>query len=254
MQRGMDGALRLQLAAVEDDVIHGPGLLRQGGQMGQMTGESLPGCGTEVPNAGQGEVGHEGAIFGLAPGCGFLLDPLLERMERGSLTGKPGPQHTGAVRGGETAEAMEGEAERGGAGAGPLEGFRERGHLVARHVAEESQGKVQLSRGRPAQTLGQVFTHEMKPYEVEILVAEIGDDRRADELFHILYDGSVVDEDALVAALEEGRIAGAGLGLRYADGPWSLDASVAWRTDGGRPVSDTRDRNPRLWLTANWRF
>lgn len=50
------------------------------------------------------------------------------------------------------------------------------------------------------------------------------------------------------------RIAGAGLGLRYADGPWSLDASVAWRTDGGRPVSDTRDRNPRLWLTANWRF
>ena len=27
-----------------------------------------------------------------------------------------------------------------------------------------------------AQTLGQVFTHEMKPYEVEILVAEVGDD------------------------------------------------------------------------------
>ena len=50
-----------------------------------------------------------------------------------------------------------------------------------------------------AQILGQVFTHEMKPMEVEILVAEIGeDDRRSDQLFHILYDGTVVDEEASV--------------------------------------------------------
>ena len=47
-----------------------------------------------------------------------------------------------------------------------------------------------------AQTLGQVFTHEMKPYEVEILVAEVGrDDAGQDELFHILYDGTVMDEE-----------------------------------------------------------
>lgn len=45
-----------------------------------------------------------------------------------------------------------------------------------------------------AQMLGQIFTHEMKPMEVEILVAEIGDEPGEDELFHILYDGSVVDE------------------------------------------------------------
>src|SRR6266699_230386 len=45
-----------------------------------------------------------------------------------------------------------------------------------------------------AQTLGQVFTHEMKPYEVEILVAELGVDGHPDQLFHILYDGTVVDE------------------------------------------------------------
>ena len=44
-----------------------------------------------------------------------------------------------------------------------------------------------------AQILGQVFTHEMKPMEVEILVAEVGygDDY---QLFHILYDGTVMDE------------------------------------------------------------
>jgi proteasome alpha subunit len=42
--------------------------------------------------------------------------------------------------------------------------------------------------------LGNVFTHEMKPMEVEILVAEVGIDSDHDQLFHILYDGSVVDE------------------------------------------------------------
>ena len=46
-----------------------------------------------------------------------------------------------------------------------------------------------------AQTLGQVFTHEMKPYEVEILVAQAGASPDDDELFHILYDGTVMDEE-----------------------------------------------------------
>jgi proteasome alpha subunit len=45
-----------------------------------------------------------------------------------------------------------------------------------------------------AQILGQVFTHEMKPMEVEILVAEVGADGAADQMFHILYDGTVSDE------------------------------------------------------------
>ena len=46
-----------------------------------------------------------------------------------------------------------------------------------------------------AQILGQVFTHEMKPLEVEILVAEVGQEPAADQLFHLLYDGTVIDED-----------------------------------------------------------
>ena len=45
-----------------------------------------------------------------------------------------------------------------------------------------------------AQTLGQVFTHEMKPYEIEILVAQVGAEAGTDELFHILYDGTVMDK------------------------------------------------------------
>ena len=73
-----------------------------------------------------------------------------------------------------------------------------------------------------AQMLNQVFTHEMKPMEVEILVAEIGDGPEDDELFHILYDGSVVDEnrfsvlggeaDAIAARLEESYRDGLDLG------------------------------------------
>jgi proteasome alpha subunit len=42
--------------------------------------------------------------------------------------------------------------------------------------------------------LGQTFTHEMKPMEVEILVAEVGRTPGGDQLFHILYDGTVIDE------------------------------------------------------------
>jgi proteasome alpha subunit len=64
-----------------------------------------------------------------------------------------------------------------------------------------------------AQILGQVFTHEMKPMEVEILVAEVGTEAAHDRLFHILYDGTVMDEqhftvlggeaDAIRTRLEE---------------------------------------------------
>jgi proteasome alpha subunit len=81
-----------------------------------------------------------------------------------------------------------------------------------------------------AQILGQVFTHEMKPMEVEILVAEIGESADDDELYHILYDGTVMDEanysvlggdaDAIDDRLEEtwesGLSLGAALGVAVA--------------------------------------
>ncbi len=49
-----------------------------------------------------------------------------------------------------------------------------------------------------AQMLGQTFTHEMKPLEVEILVAEITDIPGEEQMFHILYDGTVMDEHDFV--------------------------------------------------------
>jgi proteasome alpha subunit len=45
-----------------------------------------------------------------------------------------------------------------------------------------------------AQAIGHEFTSGAKPLEVEILVAEVGDDRAGDRLFHITFDGTVLDE------------------------------------------------------------
>ena len=45
-----------------------------------------------------------------------------------------------------------------------------------------------------AQILSQMFSEAPKPMEVELLVAEIGVDKTDDRLFHVLYDGTVLDE------------------------------------------------------------
>ncbi len=65
-----------------------------------------------------------------------------------------------------------------------------------------------------SQTLGSIFSHEMKPYEVEVLICEVGADGEPNRLFRILYDGTLFDErrfcaiggkaDALAAAVRDG--------------------------------------------------
>ncbi len=50
-----------------------------------------------------------------------------------------------------------------------------------------------------AQTLGAVFTQESKPYEVEIVVAEVGREPSGDQIYRLTYDGSVADEQGFVA-------------------------------------------------------
>ncbi len=49
-----------------------------------------------------------------------------------------------------------------------------------------------------AQMIGQTFTHEVKPLEVEILIAELGATSDKDQLFHIMYDGTVLDEQRFI--------------------------------------------------------
>src|SRR5712691_2821571 len=49
-----------------------------------------------------------------------------------------------------------------------------------------------------SQALSNIFTTQMKPYEVEILVAQVGEGADKNELFHILFDGSVADQKGYV--------------------------------------------------------
>jgi len=116
-----------------------------------------------------------------------------------------------------------------------------------------------------AQMLGQTFTHEMKPMEVEILVAEITDTPGEEQLFHILYDGTVMDETNFIvlggdsesitqrveenfstgmsasAALELARSALAGDDRTLEDG--DLEVAMLDRTRGRRTFTRILDEN-----------
>ena len=50
-----------------------------------------------------------------------------------------------------------------------------------------------------SQALSTIFTQQMKPYEVEILVAEVAEDGGHHEIYHVLFDGTVTDEHQFVA-------------------------------------------------------
>ena len=49
-----------------------------------------------------------------------------------------------------------------------------------------------------AQTLGTIFTESGKPYEVELVVAEVGLTQAQDQLYRLTYDGSVAEEHSVV--------------------------------------------------------
>lgn len=66
-----------------------------------------------------------------------------------------------------------------------------------------------------SQSLGAIFTSEIKPYECEVLVASVGDDSESNEIFHILFDGSVTDRNRWVAMGGQEETLGKFLGERY---------------------------------------
>ena len=46
-----------------------------------------------------------------------------------------------------------------------------------------------------SQALGNIFTQDIKPFEIEVLVVEVGDaNGTKNEIYHILYDGTIEDE------------------------------------------------------------
>ncbi len=50
-----------------------------------------------------------------------------------------------------------------------------------------------------SQAIGNVFSQEIKPLEVEILVVEVGEGDQPNEIYRILFDGSIGDEKGFAA-------------------------------------------------------
>ncbi|HME67307.1 MAG TPA: proteasome subunit alpha, partial [Streptosporangiaceae bacterium] len=69
-----------------------------------------------------------------------------------------------------------------------------------------------------AQNLGTIFTENLKPFEVEIVVAEVGTRPEADQIYRITFDGSVNDEPGFVAFGGQADQVSAALKERYSPG------------------------------------
>ena len=81
-----------------------------------------------------------------------------------------------------------------------------------------------------AQYLGNVFTHEMKPLEVEILVAELGEGGAgtaagATQLYHIAYEGTITDEDRYAVLGGDAETIAERMGAAW-QAEWDLSAAL----------------------------
>jgi proteasome alpha subunit len=75
-----------------------------------------------------------------------------------------------------------------------------------------------------AQLLGSLFTDSSKPYEVEIVVAEVGKTADADQIYRIIFDGSVAEEHGFVVMGGQADKVAAVLKERYSPGLTLTDA------------------------------
>jgi proteasome alpha subunit len=92
-----------------------------------------------------------------------------------------------------------------------------------------------------AQVLGSIFTESNKPYEVEIVVAEVGDVQDADQMYRITFDGSVADEHGFVAMGGQAEQVAVVLKERYAAGltiEAALGAAIAALSSPGNGDGD----------------
>jgi proteasome alpha subunit len=90
-----------------------------------------------------------------------------------------------------------------------------------------------------SQALSTIFTTQMKPYEVEILVGEVDGEVEATSIYHVLFDGSVTDEHGHVAIGGHAEELSEALNQRYQAG-WDLATAVRTAVEVlGSPESRT---------------
>lgn len=93
-----------------------------------------------------------------------------------------------------------------------------------------------------AQHLGSIFTEQIKPFEVEICVAEAGYAPEGDQLYRLTYDGSIVDEPQFVVMGGQADAITSSLKDSFSDG---LDLGDAARL-AIRALSSGGDSNREL--------
>lgn len=104
-----------------------------------------------------------------------------------------------------------------------------------------------------AQTLGAIFTEQVKPFEVELAVAEVGATPEEDQLYRLTYDGSIVDEpsflvmggqtDPVVSKLKEVYTEGAQLTEAFAQAVQGLKAGLSNGNELGKLEVAVLDRH-----------
>lgn len=73
---------------------------------------------------------------------------------------------------------------------------------------------------------------------------------------YAFYDGGWIktNADTWAAGKNTRTIGGPGLGLRFNINGWHADGTVAWRTNGGDPKSDSKHDTPQIFVKAGYRF
>ncbi|MFO0707633.1 MAG: proteasome subunit alpha [Nitrospira sp.] len=125
-----------------------------------------------------------------------------------------------------------------------------------------------------SQSLGTIFSQEMKPLEVEILVVQVGINGQPNEIYRISFDGSIVDEkivaviggraEAVLAAMKD-KVTGPPPSLKAALGisvsaleqtanqklsPEGLEVAVLERSRAGRKFRRLTSVEVRQLLSA----
>jgi proteasome alpha subunit len=101
-----------------------------------------------------------------------------------------------------------------------------------------------------AQVLGAIFTDSQKPYEVEIVVAEVGKTQDDDEIYRITFDGSVADERNFVVMGGQADQVAAVLKDQYRDGMTLAEAFAVAIGALATPVRGDGEAGPRPEITA----
>jgi proteasome alpha subunit len=91
-----------------------------------------------------------------------------------------------------------------------------------------------------SQALSTIFTQQMKPYEIEILVGEVDGEEDGISVYHVLFDGSVSDEQGYVAMGGHAEELTDALRDRYQQG-WDLATAMRTAVQILATVPETRD-------------